>query len=251
MPIIYLSIAIQIFCAVHCIRNGRNSLWLLVIIFLSFPGCAAYAIFEIFPSYAGRREVRAVRQAAVKAIDPARDLRRAREALDTADTAANRMALADALAAQGKCDEAIPHYEAAERKTPGADRVVQLKLARACFEAGRSARARTLLEALPPSGSQSENDRASLLHARLLEETGEPERALALYADVGTRLPGAEAQCRQAALLISLGRGAEALPLLVETERRAKMMDRYERARDADMFAWAADSLAELRAGRA
>ena len=89
-----------------------------------------------------------------------------------------------------------------------------------------------------------------MLHARLLEETGEPERALALYADVGTRLPGAEAQCRQAALLISLGRGAEALPLLVETERRGRMMDRYERARDADMFAWAADSLAELRSGR-
>lgn len=251
MPIVYLSLAIQLFCAVHCIRHGRNPLWLLVIIFLSFPGCAAYAIFEIFPSYAGRREVRAVKQAAAKAIDPARDLRRAREALDTADTAANRIALADALAGQEKWHEAIPHYEEAARKTPGADRAVQLKLARACFEAGRSARARALLEALPPSGSQSENDRAALLHARLLAETGEPERALTLYADVGTRLPGAEAQCRQAALLIGLGRRAEALPLLIETERRAKMMDRYERARDADMYTWAADSLAELRASQA
>jgi hypothetical protein len=109
--------------------------------------------------------------------------------------------------------------------------------------------ARTIVEALPLSNSQSENDRVSLLLARLLEEGGETERALALYADVGERLVGAEAQCRQAALLMALGRETEAQPLLVEVERRAKRMDRFERAKNADMYAWAAESLAELRTG--
>jgi len=247
MPVIALSILVQIACAVHCVRNGRNQMWLMVIIFLSIPGCLAYALFEILPDYAGRREVRAVKQAAAKAIDPERDLRRAREALDTADTAANRTAIADSLGALGRWDEAIPHYETAQARAPGADRGLQLKLAVACFEAGRSERARALLEELPPSGSQSENDRAALLLARLLEEGGEAARALAIYADVGERLPGAEAQCRQAALLIARGRRGEARPLLEEAERRAKRMDRYERAKHADMYDWAAETLAELR----
>lgn len=247
MLFVGLSILIQIACAVHCVRGGRNSLWLMVIIFLSIPGCLAYAIFEIFPDLAGRRSVRAVHSAAVKAIDPERELRRAREALDIAETAANHSALADALAALGRWGEAIPHYEQAEAKAAGIDRVTQLKLAKACFEAGRTERARTLLEALPPSGSQSENDRAALLLARLLEESGETARALTIYADVGERMPGAEAQCRQAALLIAEGRRAEALPLLVEAEKRAKRMDRYERAKNADMYDWAAEQVAELR----
>ena len=49
MPIIGFSILVQILCAVHCVRNGRSGLWLTVIIFLSLPGCLAYAIFEILP----------------------------------------------------------------------------------------------------------------------------------------------------------------------------------------------------------
>ena len=61
------------------------------------------------------------------------------------------------------------------------------------------------------------------------------------------RLPGAEAQCRQAALLIKLGRKSAALPVLAEVERRLKRLDPGERAKDADMYDWAMRSLAELR----
>jgi len=247
MPFFAAAVLIQILCAVHCVRHGRNQMWLMVIIFLSLPGCLAYFIFEIMPDLSGRREVRAVKAAAVKAFDPERDLRRAREGLDTADTAATRTALADALAALGRWREAIPHYREAAAKTPGSDRTIQLRLAKACFEAGESKAARELLESLPPSGSQSENDRASLLLARLLEEEGETAQALALYADIGARMPGAEAQCRQAALLIAEGRRREALPVLAEAEKRARRMDRHERARDADMYDWAAEQLAALR----
>jgi len=227
-----LAVLIQIACAVHCVRGGRNSLWLMVIIFLSLPGCLAYFIFEILPELTGRREVKAVKQAAAKAIDPERDIRRAR----------------DALVAQGRSNEAIPHFEAVEAKAPAAvDRAIRLKLARACFETGRPARARALVESLPP-GSQSENDRANLLLARLLEEDGEDERALALYAEVGERLPGAEAQCRQAALLMALGRRGEALTVLAEAEKRAKRIDRHQRGSESDMYDWAAENLAALRA---
>ncbi len=247
MPFFILSVLVQIACAVHCVRNSRNSLWLMVIIFLSLPGCAAYAIFEILPGFTRSREVRAVKAAAVRKLDPERELRSAREAVDVADTAANRTALADALAEAGQWAEAVRHYREAVAKTPGKDRAAQLRLARACLEAGNAAEARRLLEALPDSASPSENDRAALLLARSLEELGETGRATALYAELGERMPGAEAQCRQAALLIASGRGPDAVPLLEEAERRARRLDKMERRKEAEMYDWAARTLAELR----
>lgn len=249
MPILIgLTILIQVSCVIHCVRSGRSGMWIMAIMAFPVLGSLAYAWFEILPQYQGRREVRAVKQAAVKKLDPERPIRLAHEALEVADTAANRIALADALADEGRWDEAAAHYELALLKTPGGgDRPTKVKLARAELESGNPAAARPILEALEPSNSPSENDRTALLLARALDEGGDTEAALALYADVGDRLAGAEAQCRQAALLIRLGRGDEAVAPLEEADRRARRIDRHARARDADMYDWAARTLAELR----
>jgi hypothetical protein len=248
MPILFAIIALQIACAVHCARSGRGGIWITVIVFFPVLGSLAYVVMEVLPGSGVTRTAGKARAKAAQVLNPERELRRAREALDTADTAANHVAYADALAERGIWQEAIPHYEKGEAKAPGgSDRGIRLKLVKARFEAGQVAKARTLLEALPPSTVRSDNDRASLLMARMLEDAGENERALVLYADVGLRLPGAEPQCREAALLLKLGRRDEAVAPLVEAEKRAKKMDRRERAKDADMYAWAADMLAELR----
>jgi len=81
-----------------------------------------------------------------------------------------------------------------------------------------------------------------------LAELGDTGAAIAMLADIGTRMPGSEAQCREAALLIEEGREAEAVVPLAEAERRARRLDRFERLRDKDMHAWAERTLAELRA---
>ena len=248
MPLIGISILVQILCAVHCVRNSRNSMWLMVIIFLSIPGCLAYAVFEVLPAYSGSRRVRIAKAAAIKKLDPERDVRMAREAVELADTAANRAALADALLAAGSGKEAAENYRFALAKMPTADRVTQFKLARAELEAGNARAARKILDELPLSGSPSENDRARLLLARALQELGEQDRALELYADVGARLPGGEAQCRRAAILLENGREEEAEQDLVEVERLMKRLDRLERNEHRDMYDWAARTLAELRA---
>lgn len=237
----------QVACVVHLFRNNRNTLWLWAILLLPLAGSAAYAVVEILLPLLGRREVRAVKSAAVRRLDPERGLRVAREAVDVADTASNRTALADALAEAGHWGEAVRHYREAAAKTPGKDRAALLKLARACVEAGHGAEARRLLEDLPGSSSPTENDRAALLLARSLEALGETDRAIALYGELGERMPGAEAQCRQAALLIGQGRGGEAAPLLEDAERRARKLDRMERLREAEMYDWAARTLDELR----
>jgi len=248
MPIIGLSIIVQLICAVHCARNSRNYIWFMVIVLLSVPGCLAYAIFEILPGYAGRREVRSVKAAAIRKLDPERDLRAARDALELADTSANHIALGDALAAAGSHRDAIAPYRAALAKARGGDRATQIKLARAELETGDAASARDHLETLPESMSPSENDRAHLLLARALQECGENDRALAMFADVGHRLPGGEAQCRRAALLLTLGRKRDAQLALEEVEVLAKRLDKFERRQNKDMYDWASRTLGELRA---
>ena len=249
MPIVFAIIALQIACAVHCVRSGRNGTWVMVIIFFPVVGSLAYVVMEVLPGSGVNHTARKAKAKVAQKLDPDRPIRQAREALELAETAANHVALANALADRGLWDEAIPHYEQGEAKAPGgSDRGIRLKLIRACFEAGRTKQARDLLEGLEPSSLQSDNDRASLLLARMLEAEGESARALALYADVGVRLPGAEAQCREAGLLLSLGRRGEAVAPLAEAEKRAKRMDRQERAKDGDMYVWAAETLAELRA---
>ncbi|MEA3016189.1 MAG: hypothetical protein QOI38_911 [Sphingomonadales bacterium] len=242
-----LIIGLAVGCIIHCLRKGRNPYWILPILVFPLVGSLAYLIVEVLPDLGGRREVRLAKAAAVRKIDPERDVRAARDALDTADTAANRVALADALAEQAKWPDAIRHYREAMAKTPLADRAVQIKLAKANLEGGDAAEARRLLETLPGTHSAAEEDRGRLLLARALAECGEADAAIALFADIGERLPGAEAQCRQAALLIEQGRDAEAVVPLAEAERRARRLDRYERLRDKEMYAWAERTLAELR----
>jgi hypothetical protein len=247
MPAIGFVLLIQAICVIHCVRGRRNGMWIMAIMGLPMIGSLAYAWFEILPQYAGRRDVRAVKDAAARKLDPGRAVRAARDALELADTSANHAALGDALAEEGQWNEAAAQYEKALAMGPRGDRGAQVKLARAELEAGNAEAARALLENVVESRSASENDRTALLLARALEEVGETSRALALYEELGRRMPGGEPHCRHAALLIKSGRAGDAIAPLEEVERRLKRMDRFARASDGDMYDWAERNLRELR----
>ena len=88
----------------------------------------------------------------------------------------------------------------------------------------------------------------SLLRARLYDHLGRQDEAVGIYQDVVTRMPGEEARCRYAALLLGMGRKREALGVLEEVEDRMKRLDSYQRRADAEMYRWATDKLKELRA---
>ncbi|MBC7985853.1 MAG: hypothetical protein H7X93_04165 [Sphingomonadaceae bacterium] len=238
---------IQILCIVHVIRNGRNQLWIMALIFLPVASAAAYFIVEILPGLSGNRHVRAARAKAIQTLDPERELRAARDQLALADTIANRTRLADAYVGLARYGEALPLYrEIAGRGEP--DAPLRLKLARALFETGASEEALATIEAVEEASTQGERDRRGMLRARILEALGRAEEAMALYADIVTRLPGEEARCRYAALLLAKGRTGEARRVLEEVETRMKRLSRQQRAAEADMYSWAMEKMAELRA---
>ena len=71
-----ISLAIQVTLIVHCIRTGRNWLWMLAIGLLPVAGSVAYVLVEVLPDlFRGRGTRRAVRGVR-RALDPEQDLRR-------------------------------------------------------------------------------------------------------------------------------------------------------------------------------
>lgn len=247
---IYFAIlAIQVMLVIDVIRNGRNQIWIMALVFLPGPSTIAYLVLEVYPRLRGNRHVRTARAAAVAKLNPEREVRAARSALDLADTTANRIRLADALAELGRYGEALPLLHEAVERGP-LDLRTGEKLARAQYETDDAASALATLDAGPPASAQSDRDRISLLRARIYEALGRKDEALELYADLVTRLPGEEGRCRYAALLLETGWDKKALAVLEEVESRMKRLDRQQRAAEADMYRWAMDRLRELRARR-
>lgn len=241
-------IGLQVLCIVHLMRNGRNQIWLTALIFLPVVSALAYILVEILPGLGGNRHVRAAKSNVVALIDPERDLRAARDALDLADTAANRLRVADSLAALGRHGEAVPLYRESIRMTVGdPDLRTQGKLAASLYETGQATEALALLDAIPEPVGQSEKDRQALLRAKTLEHLGRNAEALAIYEDIVTRITGEEARCRYAALLLAEGWDRRAIKVLEEVESRMGRLDRTQRAADADMYRWATETLARLR----
>lgn len=245
MIVYLLVIAFQVFCIVDVIRRGRNSIWIMALVFLPLASGIAYFIVEILPGLQGHRHVRAARQKIADTIDPERELRAAQQALDVADTMANRIRVADALTALGSHAEALPLYRSGAGARP--DFRTGEKLARSLYFNDRPQDALAAVDALPKVTGQSDLDRVSLLRARILEDLGRSDEALGIYANIVERLPGDEARCRYAALLLKLGRRADARQVLEDVAHRMKYIDRHTRMAEAPMYDWAMRELTGLR----
>jgi hypothetical protein len=244
--ILYLIvIAFQVYCIVDVIRRGRSTIWIMALVFLPLASGIAYFLVEILPGLQGNRHVRVARKKIADKLDPERELRAAQQALDIADTMANRIRVADALSALGRHAEALPLYERGAGPRP--DFRTGEKLARSLFLNDRPQKALSMLDGLPKTTAQSDVDLVKLLRARILEDLGKNEEALALYADVVERLPGDEARCRYAGLLLKVGRKAEARQVLEDVEHRMKYLDRHTRMAEAPMYDWAMRELTTLR----
>ena len=213
--------------------------------FLPVASALAYFIVEILPTLRHNRHVRVARETIVEKLDPERELRAARDALDVADTMANRLRVADALTALGRHQEALPLYRQGVGSRP--DFRGGEKLARSLYLNDQPQEALDTLDGLPEVIGQSDRDRVGLLRARVLEELGRDAEALPLYADVSKRLPGDEARCRYAALLLQMGKRGQARLVLEEVEHRMKRLDRHTRMTGASMYDWAIRELETLR----
>lgn len=245
MPLIYvLGLAISIPLIVHCIKTGRNRMWMWVLLSLPLVGSAVYFCVEILPdlgnSRAGRRAARGLRDT----LNPEGELRRAENAMKISGTVASRQQYADELVRMGRAAEALPIYQTCLTGVFAEDPKLLLGYAHAQFAAGQPAAARGTLDDLILKHPDFRSPDGHLLYARALEGEGNQEKALSEYAALAEYFPGAEAGVRHAMLLKRSGQASKARETLQALLERARYAPAHYRKAQRE---WLDQAASELR----
>lgn len=238
MGILYLLLPyiLQGTAIVHCIKTGRNSLWIWVLIWPGIGAIAAlgYFAFEILPDLFRSRTAQSTARGFKRAMDPYADLRRFENEARLAGNVAARQRYADELVRHGRYEEAIGQYRQALTGLYLHDPNLMLGLARAQFGSGGAPAARATLEELFRQNPDFRSPEAHLLFARALEGEGSMAQALEQYRDLAHSYPGAEAAVRYAQLLDTQGQRDEARKVARELLEQARIAPgHYRRAQRA------------------
>ncbi len=241
-----ISLVIQVLLIIHCIRTGRNSLWIWAIALLPLAGPIAYVLIELLPGLFGSRgTLRAVRGVR-KVLDPEQDLRRYQDEARLIGDVASRQRFADELIRQGRSPEAIGIYRQALSGLYEHDPNLLLGLARAQFASGAFSEARSTLDTLIAHSPEFRSPDGHLLYARSLEGEGNLDKALEEYAAVCKYYAGAEAPLRYAQLLRASGKQEQARRVLKELLEHARLAPRHYRKMQQQWLAEAERELAAL-----
>jgi hypothetical protein len=234
IPAYVVSGLISLGMIAHCIKTGRNRIWIYVLVILMstpFIGSALYAGVEILPdllrSRTSRRAMRGIRQT----LDPEGDLRRAQTEVMVSGNVAARQQYADELVRLGRAGEAVTIYQNCLTGVFADDPKLLLGYAHAQFAANDPAGARATLDHLIAKNPDFKSPDGHLLYARALEGEGNVEKALGEFATLAGYYPGAEASVRYAKLLKRSGQGQparETLQALLDRARYAP--SHYRRA---------------------
>jgi hypothetical protein len=246
MPLLLISIVIQVLLIVHVIRTGRNFLWIWAIALLPGIGILAYIAAELLPDLFRSQTARRTARGMKKALDPGADLRRYEQEARLTGNVASRQRYADELVRHGRYEEAIVAYRQALSGLYEHDPNIMLGLAEAQFGKGDAVSARATLEELMRLNPDFRSPERHLLYARALEAEGNVAKALEEYGALAPAYPGAEAAVRYAQLLKAQGRSAEAAAVARELLDRARISPaHYRRAQRS----WL-ESAARLAEGR-
>ncbi len=237
MPLLIGSIVLQALLIIHCIKTGRNQIWIWVIALLSYAGIVAYVAVELIPDLLRSRTATRAARGVSRALDPGRDLRHAENRAQVSGNVASRQAYADELSKQGRHAEAIGVYRSALSGLYEFDPRLMLGLAIAQFESGDPAGARTTLELLIEKNPDFISPDGHVLYARAVEATGDTAKALEEYAALAGYYPGAEATVRYAALLRKVGRHDDSARVLRDLLDQARVAPAHYRRTQKDWLA--------------
>jgi hypothetical protein len=237
-----LDIAIAIFFAVHALRTGRPMYWIMILIIAPFIGSLIYFFAEYLPEVRNSTVARKSARVVKAIVDPNRELREARLAFERTPTVDNRSRLAEALLARGDYDEAVEQFQACASGPYAKDVKFRRGLARAQLSAGRHAAAAATLESLLADAPRDAGSDAALWFAQALTQVDET-RALAAFEQARQAHDTTETQSAYGVYLASLGRDAQARPLLEGVLHNARVGTESSRELNRESIAQARDAL--------
>ncbi len=181
MPILLISYVIQALLIVHCIKTGRNQLWIWVLAMLPVASILAYTAAELVPDLLRSRATQRTVKGVKKALNPEGDLRRLAQHAEISGGVDASQRHAEELMRLGRPAEAATVYQRTLKGLYEHDPNLLLGLARAQFTADDAAAARATLDTLIKHNPEFRSADGHLLYARALEQEGQQQRALDEY----------------------------------------------------------------------
>ena len=227
MPLIILSIIIQLALVVHIVRTGRNFFWIWIVLIFPPVGPLAYIIVELLPDLYRSWFVRDIKRSVLNMIDPHRDVRLHSEALEVSDTVENTIKLADTLRDKGNLAEALELYNKAQSGLFATDPTLLLGKADILYRMGSYTPARETLDLLIKENPDFKSPDGHLLYAMSLEAEGNENAAVHEYEILCKYYPGPEPKCHYGLLLKRRGETEKARALFKEVQLSAKRSGRH------------------------
>lgn len=244
MLLYIIGLAVSLPLIYHCIKTGRQFVWVIVMLALPLLGSAIYFFSEIFPDLgragASRRAIRGLRST----LNPEGDLRRLEVEMKVTGDVQSKQRYADELVRLGRAKEALEIYRTSLTGLFADDPKLLLGYAHAQFAADEPAAARQTLDDLIGKNPDFKSPGGHLLYARALEGEGNTAKALEEYAALTEYFPGAEAGVRYAKLLKSSGQKSQARQILESLLERAKYAPGHYKKAQRE---WLDEAQSELR----
>jgi hypothetical protein len=232
MPILgAVVLLIQLCFAYHALKTGRPWWWIGIIMGFPVGGCLLYYFIEVFPSTRESRKAEKAVQAIVKSFDPDKSLREHVANLEDCGSVENRIALARSCVARRMYREAASLYRSCLTGVHTSDPDIRFGLAVALLGAEDFQGAHDTAVALRKSHPKFRGEDVRLTDARALEGLGRFDGALAEYRTLAETYVGEEGRWRYGALLVRMGRAAEAGEIFRRMLRNAERMpEQYREA---------------------
>jgi len=247
--LVIVSVVLQIACAVHVVRSGRQLYWIWILFIGSYLAVIVYLLVAVIPDLRNDPRSRQVTRKVLHTFDPERQRRTIKQRLEVADTVDNRRALAEECMRLGDYANAAELYRSVLKGVYATDHAFLLGLAQAQANSNDFAGARATLDTLFSTNPNCRSADADLLRARVLEALGENDAALDLYGTLAGSYPGEEARFRYGAMLKARGRFADARGVFRDMLARAKHAPRYYRKKEDEWLSAAQRELASLGPG--
>jgi hypothetical protein len=241
-----VSIAFQALLIIHCVKTGRNQIWIWVLAMLSFAGVIAYVAAELIPDLVRSRATQKTVRGVKRALDPGANLRRLESQANLTGGVESNQRYAEELSRQGRAAEAITVYKQTLRGLYEHDPNLMLGLAKAEFSAGDIAQARQTLDELMQHNPDFRSAEGHLFYAQALQGEGQPQRALEEYKVLVGYYPGAEAAVRYAQLLLGQQQADAARQVLKALLDRAAVAPAHYRRTQEEWLKQAERELAAL-----
>jgi len=234
-------IILQIICVVHCLRKGKSTMWIWVIVFLPLVGSIAYIFIEMF----NRADVQNVQSGVSAVFNPTGRIKKLEEQLRFSDTFSNRVNLADAYLAIGQTEKAIRLYEGSLTGAFIENEHVLTQLSAAYFQVHRYTDVIAINKKICKL-PQYPRSKAHLLYAMALEQTGSNEMAEKEYRLMKIRFDYFEARYRYGLFLAKNNRIHEAHQIFTEMVDEFTQLSSREKRNNREWVNSAKEQLRKL-----